>query len=267
MEMVYIFGGLLLLGCFAGFLAGLLGIGGGLLTVPFLTMILSYFMPSNEHLVHMAIGTAAATIVFTSFASLRAHYKHGAILWPVWRGIVPGLLIGGLLGAQIAGFLPMLPLAIVFAVFSIFSATQMLLGRTPKASRQLPGIPGLLGAGGFIGTVSGLIGAGGGFLSVPYFIWCNVPVRNAVATSAAMGFPIAVASTLGFIIAGFHAEGRPEFSLGYVYLPAMVAIVTTSMIFAPLGARAAHRWPVMTIRRCFACLLYCLGVYMVWKVL
>ncbi len=267
MDMVYIFGGLLLLGCVIGFLAGLLGIGGGLLTVPFLTMVLSHLMPSSEHLVHMAIGTAAATIVFTSFASLRAHYKRDAIFWPVWRAIVPGLLIGGMLGAQIAGFMPMLPLAIVFAVFTTVSATQMLLGKSPKASRHLPGKTGLVAAGTFIGTVSGLIGGGGGFLSVPYFIWNNMPVRNAVATSAAMGFPIALASSLGFVMAGWSVAGRPEYSLGYVYLPAMVAIVLTSMIFAPLGVRAAHHWPVATLRRCFACLLYCLGAYMVWKVL
>ncbi|MDR1529110.1 MAG: sulfite exporter TauE/SafE family protein [Burkholderiales bacterium] len=267
METILIFCGLLILGCVVGFLAGLLGIGGGLLTIPFITMLLSQQMPSNDYLVHMAIGTSAATIVFTSFSSLRSHYRHGAIFWPVWRGVVPGLILGGLLGAHIAGLLPMKPLAFIFAAFTAFSATQMLLGATPKASRQLPGVFGLISAGTVIGAISALIGAGGGFLSVPYMVWNNVPVRNAIATSAAMSFPIALASTLGFIIVGWNVDGRPDHSIGYVYLPAMVAIVVTSMFFAPLGARAAHRWPVVTIRRCFGFLLYGLSAYMVWKVL
>jgi uncharacterized membrane protein YfcA len=213
----------------------------------------------------MAIATSAATIVFTSLSSIRVHYTHRAILWPVCRKVVPGLLLGGFLGAQLASLLPMTPLALFFALFTAFSATQMLLGKTPKASRELPENLGLAGAGTVIGTISSLIGAGGGFLSVPYLIWNNVSIRNAVATSATMSFPIAVASTIGFIIAGWGVSGRPAYSFGYIYLPALIAIVATSMLFAPLGARAAHRWPVTVIRRCFALLLYSLGGYMVWK--
>ncbi|MCL2297436.1 MAG: sulfite exporter TauE/SafE family protein [Proteobacteria bacterium] len=265
METVLIFAGLLLLGAVVGFLAGLLGIGGGLLTVPFITMLLAQHATSSEQIVHMAVATSASTIVFTSLSSLRAHYAHRAILWPVCRTIVPGLLIGGFFGAQVASLLPMAPLALLFALFTAFSATQMLLGKTPKASRELPKRAGLVGVGTGIGVISSLIGAGGGFLSVPYLVWNNVPIRNAVATSAAMGFPIAAASTIGFIIAGWGISDRPAYSFGYVYVPALIAIATTSIFFAPLGARAAHRWPVATIRRCFAFLLYSLGGYMVWK--
>ncbi|MDR0769647.1 MAG: sulfite exporter TauE/SafE family protein [Burkholderiales bacterium] len=265
METVLIFAGLLLLGAVVGFLAGLLGIGGGLLTVPFITMLLAQYTSDSAQIVHMAVATSAATIVFTSLSSIRAHYAHRAILWPVWRNVVPGLLIGGFFGAQLASVLPKAPLALLFALFTAFSATQMLFGKTPKASRELPKGVGLAGAGTFIGIISSLIGAGGGFLSVPYLIWNNVAIRNAVATSAAMSFPIAVASTVGFIIAGWGVSDRPAHSFGYIYVPALVAITATSVFLAPLGARAAHRWPVATIRRCFAFLLYSLGAYMVWK--
>ncbi len=265
METVLIFAGLLLLGAVVGFLAGLLGIGGGLLTVPFITMLLAQHDTSSEQIVHMAVATSASTIVFTSLSSIRAHYAHRAILWPVCRNVVPGLLLGGFLGAQLASLLPMAPLALLFALFTAFSATQMLLGKSPKASRELPNGLGLAGAGTVIGTISSLIGAGGGFLSVPYLVWNNVPIRNAVATSAAMSFPIAAASTIGFIVAGWGVPDRPDHSFGYIYVPALIAIAATSILFAPFGARAAHRWPVATIRRCFAFLLYSLGAYMVWK--
>ncbi|MCL2309654.1 MAG: sulfite exporter TauE/SafE family protein [Proteobacteria bacterium] len=265
METVLIFAGLLLLGAVVGFLAGLLGIGGGLLTVPFITMLLAQHAASSEQVVHMAVATSAATIVFTSLSSIRAHYAHSAILWPICRSVVPGLLLGGFLGAQLASLLPKAPLALFFALFTAFSATQMLLGKTPKATRELPKSLGLASVGTVIGIISSLIGAGGGFLSVPYLIWNNVPIRNAVATSAAMSFPIAAASTIGFIIAGWNAPDRPEYSFGYIYMPALVAIAATSILFAPFGARAAHRWPVATIRRFFAFLLYALSVYMVRK--
>ncbi|MCL2872358.1 MAG: sulfite exporter TauE/SafE family protein [Betaproteobacteria bacterium] len=265
METVLIFAGLLLLGAVVGFLAGLLGIGGGLLTVPFITMLLAQHATSGEQIVHMAVATSAATIVFTSLSSIRVHYAHHAILWPVCRSVVPGLLLGGFLGAQLASLLPKAPLALVFAGFTAFSATQMLLGKTPKATRELPKRWGLVGVGTIIGIISSLIGAGGGFLSVPYLIWNNVAVRNAVATSAAMSFPIAVASTIGFIISGWNAPDLPPYSFGFIYVPALIAIVATSILFAPLGARAAHRWPVATIRRFFAFLLYALGLYMVKK--
>ncbi|MDR2710265.1 MAG: sulfite exporter TauE/SafE family protein [Burkholderiales bacterium] len=265
METVLIFAGLLLLGVVVGFLAGLLGIGGGLLTVPFITMLLTQHATSGEQIVHMAVATSASTIVFTSLSSIRAHHAHNAVLWPVCLRVVPGLLLGGFLGAQIASLLPKAPLALFFALFTAVSATQMLLGKTPKATRELPGSLGLASVGTGIGTISGLIGAGGGFLSVPYLIWNNVPIRNAVATSAAMSFPIAAASTIGFIIAGWNAPDLPSYSFGYIYVPALVAIAATSMIFAPIGARAAHRWPVAIIRRFFAFLLYALSLYMVRK--
>lgn len=256
---------LLCLGCVVGFLAGLLGIGGGLLCVPALTFLMLH-LGVGDTSVHMAIGSASATILFTSFSSALTHYRRGAVLNNVWIMVVPGLLIGGVIGAQISGFIPKIPLACCFVLFTAFSATKMLLGGNPKPSRSLPGRFGLFNVGGIIGTASALIGAGGGFLSVPFLVWCNVNIRNAVATSAAMGLPIALASAIGYVISGWGVPGRPEYALGFIYWPAVLAIVVTSMIFAPLGARAAHTWNTSTLRKCFAFLLYFLGAYMLYRV-
>ena len=188
---------LLVLGCFTGFLAGLLGIGGGMLMVPFMTYLLSAKGMPAEHVVKMAIATSLATICFTSIASVRAHHQRGAVQWPVARLLAPGIVIGSLLGAQVAKALPSAVLAILFALFVSFSALQMLLDRKPAPTRQLPGTAGMLGAGGVIGLLAALVGAGGAFVSVPFMTWCNVQIHNAVATSAALGFPIAVAGTVG----------------------------------------------------------------------
>jgi uncharacterized membrane protein YfcA len=156
-------------------------------------------------------------------------------------------------------------LAAFFGTFVAFSATQMLLDRKPAPSRELPGKAGLFGVGGAIGLVSSMVGAGGGFLSVPFMAWCNVKVHNAVATSAALGLPIAIAGTVGFVIAGWGMQGMPPGSVGYIYLPALGAIVVASMLMAPVGARTAHRWPVKKLKRAFALLLYVLAAYMLWK--
>ncbi|MEQ1806832.1 MAG: sulfite exporter TauE/SafE family protein, partial [Burkholderiaceae bacterium] len=189
---------LLLLGSVAGFLAGLLGIGGGALLVPFMTLVLSFKEMPAQHIVKMAVATSLATICFTSMASLRAHHQRGAVRWGVVKLLAPGIVLGALLGAQIAKLLPSAVLACVFAVFLTFSATQIYFDRKPKPGRLMPQGGALFGVGGAIGVISTLVGAGGAFLTVPLMIACNVPVINAVATSAALGFPIAVAGTLGY---------------------------------------------------------------------
>src|SRR5687767_8584863 len=194
---------LLILGCFTGFLAGLLGIGGGMLLVPFMTLLLSAHDVPAVLSVKMAIATSMATILFTSISSVRAHHRRGAVRWDIVRTLAPGIVAGGLLsGAGVFALLKGTTLALVFALFVGFSATQMLLNRKPAASRQLPGPAGRFAAGGVIGFVSGLVGAGGGFVSVPFMTWCNVTMHNAVATSAALGFPIALANTVGYVIGG-----------------------------------------------------------------
>ncbi len=257
--------GFVALGCVVGFLAGLLGIGGGMTMVPILTIIFTRIASPAAHVVHMAVATSTATIIFTAISSAREHHRHGAVLWPVVAGLAPGILAGSFVGPQVVRGMSTSALALFFGVFVAFSATQMLLDKKPKPSRELPGKAGLFGVGGTIGLVSSMVGAGGGFLSVPFMTWCNVKIHNAVATSAALGLPIAVAGTLGFVVAGWGAPDMPRYSLGYIYLPALASIVAASMITAPVGARTAHRWPVKKLKRAFAFLLYALAAYMLWK--
>jgi uncharacterized membrane protein YfcA len=255
----------LLLGAVVGFLAGLLGIGGGMTMVPLLTIVFTGQGFPPEHIVHMAVATATATILFTSVSSMREHQRYGAILWPVVAGMAPGIVVGSLAGPQFVGAMSTAALSVFFGVFVAVAATQLLLDRKPKPSRELPGKSGLFAVGGAIGLVSSMVGAGGAFMSVPFMIACNVNIRNCVATSAALGLPIAVAGTIGFVIAGLRQTGMPPHTLGYVYLPALLAIVAASVVAAPIGARAAHRWHVKKLQRAFAVLLYVLAGYMLWK--
>jgi uncharacterized protein len=253
------------LGAIVGFLAGLLGIGGGMTMVPLLTIVFSRQGFLTEHVVHMAVATATATILFTSIASAREHHRHRAVLWGVVAWMAPGIIVGSLLGPQIVGGMSTSALAAFFGAFVAVSATQMLVDRKPKPTHKLPGRGGLFVVGSGIGLVSSMVGAGGAFLSVPFMTACNVGIRNCVATSAALGLPIAVAGTIGFMIAGLRQPGLPPYSIGYVYVPALLAIVAGSVICAPIGARAAHRWPVHRLRNAFAVLLYVLAGYMLWK--
>lgn len=256
---------LLLLGCVAGFLAGLLGIGGGMLMVPFLTLLLTHKGFPTELVIKMAVATSLATICFTSIASVRAHHLRGAVRWDVVRLLAPGIVVGGLLGAQIAKALPTQVLGVLFAGFIGFSATQMLLNKKPKPSRRLPRAPGMFGAGGVIGLLSALVGAGGAFISVPFMTWCNLPIHNAVGTSAALGFPIALAGTVGYVIAGWSLHGLPAGALGFLYLPALLVISLASVTTARWGAAAAHSLDVGQLKRAFAALLYSLSAYMLYK--
>ena len=252
---------LALLGTCTGFLAGLLGIGGGMLMVPFLTFILSSKGFPQDYTVKMAVATSLATICFTSLSSVRAHHQRGAVLWSVARLLAPGILVGSLFGAQIAVALPGKVLSVLFALFVGFSATQMFLDRKPKPTRTLPKGPGMFAMGGLIGLLSALVGAGGAFISVPFMTWCNVKIHNAVGTSSALGFPIALAGTLGYIWAGIGLPQMPPGSVGYLYLPALVIISIASMAMAPLGARTAHRMDIRPLKKVFATVLYGLAGY------
>jgi uncharacterized protein len=257
---------LALLGLCTGFLAGLLGIGGGMIMVPFISAILATRGVAPGLAVKMAIATSMATIIFTSISSVRAHHKRGAVRWDIVRRLAPGIVIGAALASL--GVFSMLKggsLALLFALFVGFSATQMLLDKKPAPTRTLPGTFGQLGAGGVIGFLSGLVGAGGGFVSVPFMTWCNVAIHNAVATSAALGFPIALANALGYVVAGQGVPDLPAGSLGYVYLPALAVIAVASVLMAPVGVKAAHALPVKSLKRAFAAILYLLAAYMLYK--
>jgi len=255
----------LALGAFVGFLAGLLGIGGGFTIVPVLTEIFTHEGFAREHLLPMAIGTSAATIIFTAFSSARAHHARGAVNWPAVATMAPGLVLGSLVGPQIASALPAPIMAGIFGVFIWFGAYRILRNRPPRADRELPGRAGMFGMGATIGTVAGMVGTGGAFLAVPFLTRCNVKLHTAVATSAALAIPIAVAATVGYMFAGWRKTGLPPYSIGYIYLPALVAIVVTSTLLAPVGARVAHAWPVARLRYAFAAMLFVLGAYMWWK--
>ena len=254
------------LGLGTGFLAGLLGIGGGMLMVPFITIIMGHRGVPADLAVKMAIATSMATIIFTSVSSVRAHHRRGAVRWDIVRRLAPGIVIGSLAGSLgVFSLLKGTALAIFFALFVGFSATQMFLDKKPAPTRQMPGTSGQLAAGGAIGFISGLVGAGGGFISVPFMTWCNVSIHNAVATSAALGFPIAVANVLGYAVSGQSVQDLPAGSFGYIWLPALAVIALCSVFTAPLGAKAAHSLPVKKLKRVFASILYLLAAYMLWK--
>jgi uncharacterized protein len=257
---------LIALGLGTGFLAGLLGIGGGMLMVPFITLIMSARGVSPDLSVKMAIATSMATIVFTSVSSVRAHHKRGAVRWDIVKGLAPGIVLGAAIASL--GVFSLLKgswLAIFFGLFVGFSATQMFLDKKPAPTRQMPSGGGQVAAGGVIGFLSGLVGAGGGFISVPFMSWCNVAMHNAVATSAALGFPIALANAAGYIVSGWSTQGLPAGAFGFVWLPALLVVAMASVFMAPLGAKAAHSMNVKPLKRVFAGILYVLAAYMLYK--
>ena len=252
----------LALGAFAGVMAGLLGVGGGLIIVPVLAGIFHAQQVNAAIIMHLAIGTSLATIVVTSISSVRAHHQHRAVQWPtVWR-LTPGIIVGAWLGAAIAHGLPSAALTKIFAVFVLTVSAQMAFGAKPAPHRELPGTAGMALAGGVIGVVSAIVGIGGGSLTVPFLSWCNISIRQAVATSAACGLPIALAGTLGFIITGLNAPERPAWSLGYLYAPALAGVAAASMLTAPLGARLAHTLPTGILKKVFAIFLAVIGIRM-----
>ncbi|HQS99897.1 MAG: hypothetical protein B7Y26_03555 [Hydrogenophilales bacterium 16-64-46] len=252
------------LGLATGFIAGLLGVGGGLIIVPVLIVQLhaAGLGPGLE--AQIALGTSLAVIVFTSLSSVRAHHRHGAVEWPLVRRFAGGALAGTLIGALLAARVPGQVLKVFFVVFLVYAAIQMWLDFKPAAHRTLPGSARCTAAGGVIGAVSSWVGIGGGTLSVPFMLWHNVPLHRAIATSAAIGFPIALAGAAGYAIGGGSRPDLPPGSVGFIYLPALGGIVAGSVLTAPLGARTTHRLPVRRLKRVFALLLAVLAIRMAW---
>lgn len=257
----------LALGAFAGFFAGLLGIGGGSVMVPLLVMLFSAQQFPAQEVMHLALGTSMAAILFTSVSSVRAHHRHGAVQWTIVARMTPGILLGTVLGTELASRVPSFGLAVLFTVFIFYVAVQMSVGFKPKPSREMPGALGTAAVGFGIGAFSCLVAIGGGVLSVPFMAWCNVRMQTAIATSAAIGFPIALGGAAGYIWNGWGVAGLPAHSLGFVYLPALLALVAASVLTAPLGARLAHRLPVRLLRRVFAGVLLLLALKMLWGLL
>ncbi|WP_320176045.1 sulfite exporter TauE/SafE family protein [Maridesulfovibrio sp.] len=243
------------LGIFAGILAGLLGIGGGLVIVPILVFTLPPLGIPDVHLMHIALGTSLASIIFTSISSMRSHNKRGAVRWDIFKTITPGIILGTFLGSLSTSFMNTNFLKGIFVVFLYYVASQMLFGLKPKASRQVPGFQGLFVAGNVIGIFSSLVGIGGGTLSVPFLTMCNIVIHTAIGTAAAIGLPIAISGTAGYVWTGIGIEGLPPYCFGYVYLPALIGIVSASMLTAPIGVRLAHSLPVDKLKKIFAILL------------
>ncbi len=252
------------LGAFVGVLAGLLGVGGGLVIVPVLTFIFTAQHLPDAHILHLALGTSLASIMFTSVSSLRAHHQRGAVDWMVVRRISLGIMAGTFGGSWVAAQLSTRFLKAFFVVFLYYVAIHMLLNIKPKPHRQIPGLTAMFGVGGVIGGVSSLVGIGGGSLSVPFLTWCNIAIHRAIGTSAAIGFPIAVAGAAGYVVNGLSVQ-LPPYSLGFVYLPALAGIAAASIVTAPVGAKLAHSMPVDKLKKIFAILLIVMGTKMLWS--
>jgi len=256
----------LAVGGVAGVLAGLLGIGGGLVIVPMLASVFTRQHVSHDVIVHMALGTSLASILFTSVSSMRSHHKRNAVAWPVVFRITPGILAGTFTGTWVAAMLSTNFLKSFFGIFLYYVATQMLMGMKPKPTRDIPGTAGIFAAGSIIGVFSSLVGIGGGTLSVPFLTWCNTRIHNAIGTSSAIGFPIAAAGFLGYVINGLGNPNLPPLSLGFVNLGALAGIVAASVLTAPIGVKLAHTLPVDRLKRIFAVLLYVVGTRMLVSV-
>ncbi|APB98543.1 sulfite exporter TauE/SafE family protein [Polynucleobacter asymbioticus] len=254
---------LMLCGGISGFLAGLLGIGGGMILVPFMILVFGHLGFNPEVIVHMAIATGMATILFTTSSAIWAHHKHGSVDWKLVVALSPGMIFGGLVGgSELFEALKTSWLSLFFAIFIVYSSIQMLLNKKPKPGRELPGPVGLFGFGTFAGALASLVGAGGAFITVPFMLWCNVKPHNAMASSSGLGFPIAAAATLGYMYGSWGNPNLPAGSLGFVYLPAVACIVAVSIFTAPIGAKMARKLNVGQLKRVFGVMLLFLAAFM-----
>ncbi len=250
------------IGAAVGFFAGLLGIGGGAIMVPLLVLLFEAQGLPKAQLMHLAVGSGMASILFTSLSSMRAHALRGAVRRDLALALTPGILVGGLLGSNLTIWISTQVFASLFTIIIFFAATHILLEHKPRPARQLPGTMATMLVGLGISFVSSLAALGGAFLTIPFALYCNVPMLQAIGTAAIVGFPIALAGSVGFIAAGWGQSGLPPYSIGYVYLPAVLGIALLSVLTAPLGAAAAHRLPTKRLKQIFALLLYALALKM-----
>ena len=256
----------LMLGSVVGFIAGLLGVGGGGIIVPILTSIfLLQGMPVDK-VMHLALGTSMACIIVTSIASLRAHHKKEAVMWGVVKNMSVGLMLGTFLSTFVASYLHSFFLAMVFTLFMVFTGIKM-MRKQPLQSTNKPLNKGsLIFASTGIGAISALVSIGGGSISVPYLVARNIDIKKAIGTSAAIGLPISLAGTVGYLINGWAENSTDNFTLGYIYLPAFVLISVASFFTAPYGVKASHNLPVKVLKKMFALLLIILSIKMLLSV-
>ena len=255
----------LAIGAAVGFIAGLLGVGGGAMIVAVLAFIFAakQFLPAV--IVHLALGTAMASIVFTSVSSVLAHHGHDAVDWPTVRRMATGIALGSAGGALLAGQLNVLPLALVFTLLIYVLAAQMLFGAKPKPDGVAQTVVGANAAAAVMGLVASLTATGGAAMVVGYLVKRGMAIHRAIGTAAAIGWPLSVAGTAGYIVAGWGHDGLPPYAVGYVYLPALAGIVIASMLLAPLGAKLAHRTPGPLLKKIFAALLFVLATKMLFS--
>lgn len=254
----------LAVGALAGLSAGLFGVGGGLVIVPALIYCFALQGVSGVVAVQLAVATSLASIVFTSISSVSAHHRLGNVDWATWRLLAPGIALGVLGGVAVAAAMPGESLKLVFGIFALLIALQMGLGLRPSPGRQLPGRGKTLAAGGVVGFLSALFGIGGGSLTVPFLSWCNVSMQRAVATSAACGLPIAIVGASTNMVAGYGHPALPAWSTGFVYWPALLAIILCSTPCAKLGASLAQRLPAQRLKQCFALFLFMVGSHFIY---
>jgi len=257
----------LLLGSFVGFMAGLLGIGGGGIMVPVLTSLFLLHGVPVENVVHLALGTSMASIIITSISSLRAHHSKGGVVWHIVKGMVPGIIGGTFIATFLVSHISSTYLALFFSMFMAYVSIQMFLNRKPKPGRNIAGNTELLIAGSGIGAISALVSIGGGSLTVPYLTWQNVDIKKAIGTSAAIGLPISIAGTLGYVINGWQTCSMGSYTFGFVYLPAVLFISIASFFTAPYGAKLAHRLNVSILKKIFSVLLITLSIKMLISIL
>jgi uncharacterized membrane protein YfcA len=250
-------------GALAGFASGFLGVGGGTIVVPALLWIFLKFAWPEDIVMHMATGTSLAIMAVTTSVSLWAHLKREIEVWDIFRWMWPWVMVGTILGSLLAVFLATQSLVFLFGLFLFLIALSMLCGFQPLA-KTMPNKTNLGLFSGFLGFQSGLLGIGGAVLTVPYLIYCNIPIRKALAISIACGITVACVGTISFMWSGSYVPHLPPASLGYIYLPAFFGIALVSPLFAWLGAWASHRVSVETLRRIFAVFLMLIAIRMLW---
>jgi uncharacterized membrane protein YfcA len=253
-----------LFGGIAGLLAGLFGIGGGVVLVPFFLWLFTKQGFPQETVMHIAIATSLATIIITSIASVTAHHRLGSVMWEIVYKLAPGVFIGAIVGAAFADHLPTESLRLFFAAYLFIVGVEMAFQWQPKQAKIQISSAMLRIFGLVIGILSSILGIGGGTLTVPLLNRYNFTMRNAVAISSACGLPIAISSTFSFAILGWNKAGLPDGSIGYVYWPAFVGIVLVSTLLAPVGAKLAHKLPTKTLKRFFSLLVFAITLKMVW---
>jgi len=256
----------LLLGIVVGFMAGLLGIGGGGIMVPVLTSMFLLQGVPVESVVHLALGTSMASIISTSISSLRAHHLKGAVIWPIFRSMAPTVIAGTFLATILVSHISSIYLAIFFSMFMAYVATKMFITKTPTLDTHRHSNNQLLIAGSGIGAISAIVSIGGGTLTVPYLIRQNIDIKKAIGTSAAIGLPISIAGTLGYVVNGWESYSMGTYTFGYVYFPVVLLISVASIFTAPYGAKLAHKLNTSTLKKVFSVLLMILSIKMLISV-